>query len=175
MIYKFRNCSPRLEGERIFIAPGANVIGQVTLKEDTGIWFNTTIRGDDEPITVGQKSNIQDGCTVHTEEGFPTVIGEEVTVGHNCVIHGCRIGDGSLIGMGSVILSGAKIGKNCLVAAGSLVTGKTECPDGSMLKGSPARVTQKLDKEVIAAGRNNAREYVKKKNVYLEQGIGRSE
>ncbi len=172
MKYSFNGKTPRFEGERIFTAPGADIIGDVVLKEDVSIWFNATLRGDLEPITVGRGSNIQDGSTVHTDTGIPTVIGDDVTVGHNCIIHGCEIGDGTLIGMGAVVLSGARIGRNCLVAAGSLVTGKTRCGDGVMLMGAPARVVKNLDEETIAAGLANSRRYVEKKNHYLAEGVG---
>ena len=170
MIYEYDGKSPDLRGRRIFIAPGADVIGAVILEEDTSIWFNATLRGDVEPISVGRGSNVQDGSSVHTDTGIPTVIGEDVTIGHNCVIHGCSIGDGSLIGMGSIILSGARIGKNCLVGAGSLVTGSTDCPDGMLLMGSPAKVIKPLKEGVIAKGLENCRRYVGKKNQYLAQG-----
>ena len=175
MIYPFNNKRPRLNGERIFVAPGADLIGDVTLEEDSGIWFNATLRGDLEPITVGEGSNVQDGSTVHTDRGFPVEIGRDVTIGHNCVIHGCTIGDGSLIGMGAVVLTGAKIGKNCLIAAGSLVTGKTEVPDGMMAMGSPAKVVKSLKEGVIARNLENSAHYVTNKDAYLAQGLGQPE
>ena len=175
MIYEYEGRRPKLDGERIFIAPGADVIGDVVLGEDTGVWFNATLRGDLEPITVGRGSNIQDGCTVHTDTGVPTNIGEDVTIGHNCVIHGCDIGDGCLIGMGSVVLSGAKIGKNCLIGGGSLVTGGMDIPDGMLVLGSPAKVIKPLGEGAIAKGRRNSESYVEKKDKYLAAGIGRPE
>ena len=175
MIYEYEGRRPKLDGERIFIAPSADVIGDVVLGEDTGVWFNATVRGDLEPIVVGRGTNIQDGSTVHTDTGIPTTIGENVTIGHNCVIHGCDIGDGCLIGMGSVILSGAKIGRNCLIGGGSLVTGGTEVPDGMLVLGSPAKVVKPLGEGAVAKGLENSARYVKKKDQYLAAGIGRLE
>ena len=160
-----------MNGSRIFVAPGADVIGDVILEEDTGIWFNSTLRGDIEPISVGRGTNVQDGSTLHTDRGLPVVIGENVTIGHNCVIHGCEIGDGTLIGMGSTVLSGAKIGKNCLIGAGSLVTGSTVVPDGMLALGSPAKVIKPLKEGAIQKGLDNARRYVEKKDAYLEEGL----
>ncbi|MCD6343529.1 MAG: gamma carbonic anhydrase family protein [Spirochaetaceae bacterium] len=173
MIYGFEGQLPELKGERIFIAPSADVIGAVELHEDVGLWFNTTLRGDLEPITIGRGSNVQDGSTVHTDQGLPTVVGENVTVGHNCIIHGCTIGDGSLIGMGSTILSGAKIGKNCLIGGGALVTGGMDIPDGMLVLGSPAKVIKPLKEGVIARSLENSARYVRNKDKYLKAGIGK--
>jgi carbonic anhydrase/acetyltransferase-like protein (isoleucine patch superfamily) len=175
MIYEFEGNLPELRGERIFIAPGADVIGAVELHEDTGIWFNVTLRGDLEPITIGRGSNVQDGSTIHTDLGKPTVVGENVTIGHNCIIHGCVIGDGSLIGMGSTILSGARIGKNCLIGGGALVTGNMDIPDGMLVLGSPAKIIKPLQEGVIAKGLENSARYVTNKDRYLAQGIGKAE
>ncbi|MDF1566736.1 MAG: gamma carbonic anhydrase family protein [Spirochaetaceae bacterium] len=172
MIYEFEGHFPDILGERVFIAPGADVIGKVTLHEDVGIWFNTTVRGDLEIIVIGRGTNVQDGCSVHTDRGFPTTIGENVTIGHNCVIHGCTIGDGTLVGMGSVVLSGAKIGRNCLIGGGSLVTGSMEVPDGMLVLGSPARVVKPIHEGVRAKGLDNAANYVIQKDKYLSMGIG---
>ena len=173
MIYEFEGKSPQLKGERIFVAPGADVIGDVVLHEDAGIWFNVTLRGDMEFIEIGRGSNVQDGSTIHTDFGLPTIVGENVTVGHNCVLHGCSIGDGSLIGMGAVILSGAKIGKNCLIGGGALVTGNMDIPDGMLVLGSPAKIIKPLTEGVIAKGLENSAWYVENKDKYLKAGIGR--
>ena len=175
MIHDFHGIEPSFLGDSLFVAPGAAIIGDVTLHEDVSIWFNTSLRGDIESIVIGPGSNIQDGSTVHTDKMNPAIVGRAVTVGHNCVIHGCFIGDESLIGMGAVILSGARIGRNCLVGAGALVTGNTEIPDGMLAVGSPARVVRKLDREQIAGLVDNSRHYVLNKNLYLEMGIGRVE
>lgn len=172
MIYEFEGRRPRFRGKKIFAAPSADIIGAVVLYEDSSVWFNTTLRGDIEPITVGRGSNVQDGSTVHTDRGLPAVIGENVTIGHNCVIHGCTIGDGSLIGMGTTILSGARIGRNCLVGGGSLVTGGLEVPDGMLVMGSPAKVIKPLNEGVIAKGLENSARYVENKDRFLAQGIG---
>ena len=174
MIYEFEGQVPEFSGEHIFVAPGADIIGAVILHEDTGIWFNVTLRGDIEPITIGRGSNVQDGCTVHTDKGLPTVVGENVTIGHNCIIHGCTIGDGSLIGMGSTILSGAKIGRNCLIGGGALVTGSMNIPDGMLVLGSPAKIIKPLKEGVIAKSLENSARYVMNKDRYLSQGIGKA-
>lgn len=172
MIYKLEENVPELRGERIFVAPGADVIGAVILHEDSSVWFNVTLRGDIEPITIGRGSNVQDGSTVHTDRGLPTVVGDNVTIGHNCVIHGCSIGDGSLIGMGSTILSGAKIGRNCLIGGGALVTGNMDIPDGMLVLGSPAKIIKPLKEGVIAKGLENSARYVSNKDRYLKEGLG---
>ena len=175
MIYEFEGQLPEILGERIFIAPGATVLGAVVLHEDVSIWFNTTLRGDLEPITIGRGSNVQDGCTVHTDRGTATVVGENVTIGHNCIIHGCTIGDGSLIGMGSTILSGAKIGRNCLIGGGTLVTGSMDIPDGMLVLGSPAKIVKPLKEGTIARSLENSAHYVLNKDRYLKEGIGKPE
>lgn len=175
MIYEFEGHVPQLQGQRIFVAPSADVIGAVILHEDSSVWFNTTLRGDIEPITIGRGSNVQDGSTVHTDGGLPTVVGENVTIGHNCVIHGCTIGDGSLIGMGSTVLSGAKIGRNCLIGGGALVTGNMDVPDGMLVLGSPAKIIKPLKEGVIAKGLENSARYVANKDRYLKEGIGISQ
>lgn len=172
MLHKLNEISPHLHGHRIFIAPSAELIGNIILEEDSSIWFNVTVRGDIEPIDIGECSNIQDGSSIHTDTGFPTQIGKNVTIGHNCVIHGCTIGEGSLIGMGSVILSGATIGKNCLIGGGSLITGNMHIPDGMLALGSPARIIKALDDEAIANNHRNTKNYVERKNQYLSEGMG---
>ena len=134
-------------GDDFWIAPSANVIGEVILAKDASVWFNAVLRADNEPIYVGQGSNIQDGAIIHTDPGFSCVIGEKVTVGHMAMLHGCHIGDGSLIGIGSVILNGAKIGKNCIIGSKALVTEGMEIPDGSMVLGIPGKVKKILNDE----------------------------
>ena len=172
MIYTFQGKRPRFEGERIFTAPSADVIGDVILAEDSSIWFNTTLRGDLQTIVVGRGSNVQDGSTLHTDYDVGTVVGENVTIGHNCVVHGCRVGDGTLIGMGSVILSGAKIGRNCLIGGGSLVTGGMDIPDGMLVLGSPAKIVRALDADAVSRFHANTARYVRKKDEYLAEGMG---
>lgn len=146
--------------DRYWVAPDANVIGSVTLGEDVGIWFGATLRGDNEPITVGRGTNIQEGVMVHSDPGFPATIGEDCTIGHHAIIHGCTIGDNSLIGMGATILNGAKIGRNCLVGANALVTEGKEFPDNSLIVGSPARAIRTLDGEAVKGLTKSAEKYV---------------
>jgi carbonic anhydrase/acetyltransferase-like protein (isoleucine patch superfamily) len=135
---------------RYWIAPNASVIGDVALGDDCSVWFGATLRGDNERIAVGARSNIQDGATLHTDLGFPLDIGEDCTIGHNAILHGCTIGAGSLIGMGAVVLNGAKIGRGCLVGAGALVTEGRVFPDGALIVGAPAQAKRTLDKAAIA-------------------------
>ena len=138
------------------IASQSVILGDVTIGADSSVFYYAVVRGDEASITIGRRSNIQDNSTVHVDYGFPTVIGDDVTVGHNCVIHGCTIGDASLIGMGSTILNGAKIGKHCLIGAGSLVTQNTVIPDGMLVIGSPAKVKRPLTEEEIQSIYKNA-------------------
>ena len=152
-------------GDDFWIAPSANVIGEVILAKDASVWFNAVLRADNEPIYVGQGSNIQDGAIIHTDPGFSCVIGEKVTVGHMAMLHGCHIGDGSLIGIGSVILNGAKIGKNCIIGSKALVTEGMEIPDGSMVLGIPGKVKKILNDEeqrVLSIGADHYVENYKK-------------
>ena len=149
-----------LVGSGHFIAPNAAVIGDVTLHENVSIWFSCVLRGDSDRIEVGANSNIQDGTVVHADAGFPTVVGENVTVGHNAMLHGCSIGDGSLVGINAVVLNGAKVGKNCLIGANALVTEGMVIPDGSMVLGSPAKIKSTLPEEVQLLLMHNADHYV---------------
>ena len=152
-------------GDDFWIAPSANVIGEVILAKDASVWFNAVLRADNEPIYVGQGSNLQDGAIIHTDPGFSCVIGEKVTVGHMAMLHGCNIGDGSLIGIGSVILNGAKIGKNCIIGSKALVTEGMEIPDGSMVLGIPGKVKKILNDEeqsVLSIGADHYVENYKK-------------
>ncbi|MDO5852441.1 MAG: gamma carbonic anhydrase family protein [Methanobacteriaceae archaeon] len=146
--------------ENTKIYPGAHIIDNVTLENNVSIWYNAVLRGDIEPITVGENSNIQDNCTVHVSKDFPVKIGKNVSVGHNAVIHGCTLEDNVLIGMGSTILNGAKISKNSIVGAGSLVTKNKEFPEGSLIIGSPARYVRDLTEEEIKSITENAEEYI---------------
>lgn len=142
-----------------FVAPGARVIGAVTLAAEASVWYNAVLRGDSASITVGAGSNLQDNVSVHVDSTSPVVIGENVSVGHNAVVHGCTIGDASLIGMGSVVLSGAVIGEGCLVAAGAVVLEGTVVPPGSLVAGVPAKVRRELTEEERAGIRRNADTY----------------
>lgn len=149
-----------------FVAPDADLYGDVTAGEDTSFWFHAVVRADDAPVVIGRGSNIQDNAVVHVDEGFPVHIGEDVTVGHGAIVHGCTIGDRTLIGMGAVILNGAVIGSDCVIGAGALVTGKSVIPDGSMVLGSPAVVRRPVTEEEKAASLRNARHYVEEGKKY---------
>ena len=150
-----------MDNKKIFLAPGAHIVGNVSLGENVGIWYNAVVRADMESITIGNNTNIQDNCTLHTGNGFPIVVGEGETIGHNAIVHGCHIGDNTVIGMGSILLNGAKVGRNCIIGAGALVTGKMEIPDNSMAFGNPAKIIRKLTSKEIMANKENAMEYVK--------------
>lgn len=143
-----------------YVAPGAFVIGKVTLAEGSSVWFNAVVRGDNEPIHVGARSNIQEGAVLHTDPGRPLLIGQNVTIGHQAMLHGCTIGDGSLIGIQAVVLNGAVIGKNCLVGAGSIVTEGKIFPDNSLILGSPAKVVRALTEDQCVALGDSAQSYV---------------
>ncbi len=160
MIHALGDVSPELEGDGHFVAHNATVIGNVRLKSNTSVWFNSVIRGDNELIEVGAGSNVQDGCILHTDPSYPLHIGEGVTVGHRVMLHGCTIGDHSLIGIGSTVLNGARIGRQCLVGAHALITEGKSFPDGSLILGSPAKVVRQLTDEEIAALRESAEHYV---------------
>ena len=146
--------------DQAWVAENAQVIGAVKLAADASIWFGATIRGDNEPIEIGEGSNIQDGSMLHSDYDKPLIVGKHVTVGHMVQLHSCVIGDESLIGIGAIVLNGAKIGKNCLVGAGSLVTEGKEFPDGSMILGSPAKVVRQLTPEQMEGLRRSARHYM---------------
>ncbi|MED5620074.1 gamma carbonic anhydrase family protein [Ideonella sp. BN130291] len=157
-IYQLGDDTPRIASSA-WVADSASVIGKVALGEEASIWFNTVARGDTDWLHIGRGSNVQDGSVLHTDAGIELVIGENVTVGHQVMLHGCTIGDNSLIGIQSVVLNGAKIGRNCLVGAGSLVTEGREFPDGSLIMGSPARVVRQLSPEQIERLALSARHY----------------
>ncbi len=160
MQYRLGDSTPRLLGEGHYIAPNAAVIGRVTLRANASVWFSCVLRGDVEDIDIGEGSNIQDGTVIHADPGFAVHVGANVTVGHNAMLHGCHVGDGSLIGIGAVVLNGARIGRRCLVGAGALVTEGTEIPDGSLVLGSPARVKRSLSLAQQSALAQGAEHYV---------------
>ncbi|SDE12008.1 gamma carbonic anhydrase family protein [Limimaricola pyoseonensis] len=147
-LYALDGIAPEID-DAAWVAPGAHVIGKVTLEAGASVWFGTTIRGDNERIVVGTNSNVQENCVLHTDMGFPLEIGAGVTVGHKAMLHGCTIGDNSLIGMGATVLNGAKIGRNCLIGAGALITEGKEIPDGSLVMGAPGKVVRELDEAAI--------------------------
>lgn len=162
-LYSFESRRPQLPPEGSFwIAPEASVIGDVRIGRDVGIWFGAALRGDNEPIVVGARSNIQELCTLHTDMGYPLEIGEECTVGHNAILHGCVIGDGSLVGMGAVVLNGARIGRGCLVGAGALITEGKVFPDHSLIVGAPAKAIRTLNSSAVEALRASAEHYVER-------------
>ncbi len=150
------------DSEDYYIAPTAVLIGGVRLGHMASVWWNAVLRADNEPITVGERSNVQDGCVLHTDPGYPLTIGKGVTIGHMAMLHGCTIGDGSLIGIGSIILNGTKIGKNCVIGANTLLAENKEIPDNSLVVGSPGRVLRKLTEDQIAMIAGAAESYVKK-------------
>ena len=159
-VYELGGLVPKL-GLGAWVADSADVIGNVELGDSANVWFGAVIRGDNpEPICIGQRSNIQDGSVLHADPGKPLVIGDDVTIGHKVMLHGCTIGDGSLIGIGAIVLNGARIGKGCLVGAGSLVTEGKEFPDGSMIMGSPAKVVRALSLDQSRGLRGIASHYV---------------
>jgi len=158
-IYELDGVAPQVAASA-WVADSAQVMGNVVLGEDASVWFGTVIRGDTESITVGAGSNVQDASVLHADIGKPLVIGERVTVGHQVMLHGCTIGDESLIGIGAIVLNGAKIGRNCLVGAGALVTEGKEFPDGSMIIGSPAKAVRQLSPEQIEGLRQSAQHYI---------------
>ena len=158
-IYQLDDRIPQVH-ETAWIAGSAEVIGHVRVDRDASVWFGAVLRGDTELLHLGAGSNIQDLSVVHADPGCPVTIGERVTVGHKVMLHGCSVGDGSLIGIGAIVLNGARIGRNCLVGAGALVTEGKEFPDGSMILGTPARVVRKLSDEQIAMLQHGADHYV---------------
>jgi carbonic anhydrase/acetyltransferase-like protein (isoleucine patch superfamily) len=160
MKYSLGEKRVNLVGGGQFIAPSAAVIGDVTLHEDSSVWFSCVLRGDADRIEIGAGSNIQDGTVIHADPGFPTVVGRSVTVGHNAMLHGCTIGDGSLVGINAVVLNGARVGKGCLIGANALVTEGMEIPDGSLVLGSPARIKGHLSEEQQLGLMHNADHYV---------------
>jgi carbonic anhydrase/acetyltransferase-like protein (isoleucine patch superfamily) len=149
MIYALDEHRPRIHADT-WIAPDANLIGKVVIEAGASVWFGATLRGDNEEILVGAGSNVQENCVLHTDMGYPLVIGANSTIGHKAMLHGCTIGDGSLIGMGATLLNGCKIGRGCLIGAGALVTEGKEIPDGSLVMGAPGKIVRTLDDEARA-------------------------
>jgi carbonic anhydrase/acetyltransferase-like protein (isoleucine patch superfamily) len=167
-IYQLGDQAPEIDASA-FVADSANLIGKVTVEANASVWFGVTIRGDNERITIGEGSNIQEGTVMHTDMGFPLTIGRNVTVGHQAMLHGCTIGDGALIGIQAVVLNGAKIGKGCLVGAGALVTEGKEFPDNSLILGSPAKVVRTLTEEDLQRLAGNAANYVERGQLFKAQ------
>lgn len=157
----------KLEGNA-WAAPDADVIGNVTVGDESSVWYHAVIRGDLAPITIGAGSNVQDGVIIHADAGFPTEVGNGVTIGHGAILHGCKVGHNTVIGMGAIILNGAEIGDDCIIGAGSLVTQGTVIPKGMLALGSPAKVIRPLTEEEIKHNQTNAIAYMLMKNVQGE-------
>lgn len=168
-VYELDGVAPQM-ADSAWVADSAQVMGNVHLHEEASVWFGAVLRGDTETITVGKGSNVQDGTVMHADYGFPLVVGDRVTIGHQVMLHGCTIGDESLIGIGATVLNGAKIGRHCLVGARSLVTEGKEFPDGSLIMGTPAKVVRQLTPEQIEGLRRSAAHYVENAQRY-RQGL----
>src|SRR5580700_10560234 len=168
-IYELDGVKPEFPGDGAYwIAETAVLIGKVRLKRDTSVWFGAVLRGDNEWIELGERSQIQDNATLHTDPGFPMTIGPNCVIGHNVILHGCTIGANSLIGMGAILLNGARIGENCLVGAGALVTEGKTFPDGSLIVGAPARAIRTLDEAAIKGIAGGADIYVRRFQQYAK-------
>lgn len=165
MLYSLENRNVETRGD-CFVADNAVVIGSVVLENNASIWFNCVVRGDNDVITIGENTNVQDGSVLHTDAGIPLTLGNNVSVGHKVMLHGCTIGDGSLIGINAVILNNAKIGRSCLIGANTLIPEGKEIPDGSLVMGSPGRVKRTLSDEEIRGLKEIADHYVQKSALY---------
>ena len=169
-IYELDGQAPELpEKDRYYVADNAQLIGRVRLKNDSSVWFGAVLRGDNEWIELGERSQIQDNCVLHTDPGFPLTIGSNCVIGHLVMLHGCTIGDNTLIGMGAVLLNGSKIGNNSLVGAGAVVTEGKSFPDNSLIVGAPARVIRTLDEKAVELIRGGADVYVRRGKLYASK------
>jgi carbonic anhydrase/acetyltransferase-like protein (isoleucine patch superfamily) len=172
-IYELDGQAPEFPPDgQYYIADTAVVIGRVRLKSEASVWYGAVLRGDNEWIELGERSQVQDNCTLHTDPGFPLTIGRDCVIGHNVILHGCTIGDESLIGMGAIMLNGAKVGRNCLVGAGAVVTEGKTFPDNALIVGAPARVIRTLDEKAAEMIRGGADVYVRRWKSY-KQGLKR--
>lgn len=167
MIYSLGDKIPSIHAS-CFIAGSADLIGKVILKENASVWFNCVIRADNEPISIGKNSNVQDGAVLHVDPGFALSVGEHVTVGHKAMLHGCTIGNNSLIGINAVVLNGAKIGEGCVIGANALITEGTIIPDGSLVMGSPGKIVKQLDENTLEMFKQGALHYVSNNQRYRE-------
>ncbi|MEW5685539.1 MAG: gamma carbonic anhydrase family protein [Pseudomonadota bacterium] len=171
-VYNLGNVTPQLPNDdEYWIAPSASVMGNVILKKNASIWWGAVLRGDNDPIVIGEGSNVQDGSILHTDHGAPLTLGANVTVGHMVMLHGCTIGDGSLVGIGSIVLNGAKIGRNCLIGANCLITEGKEIPDNSLVMGAPGKVVRELSPEHAARVALGAAHYVENWKRYKRELI----
>lgn len=168
MRYALGEKEPQI-AEGVFIAPTAAIIGQVTIGPEASVWFGAVIRGDVDRISIGSGTNVQDATVIHCDAGIPTNIGQNVTIGHSCIIHGSTIGDNCLIGMGSTVLNGAKLGENCLVGAGSLITEGKEFPPGSVIMGRPAKVVREIGEAELAMLRQGPENYRRNSQRYMRE------
>lgn len=159
-LYELDGVSPQIADGFNWVAPTAVLIGRIILGEGVGVWFGSVLRGDNEPITIGDDTNIQENCVMHTDHGYPLTIGKGCTIGHKAMLHGCTIGDNSLIGMGATVLNGAEIGNNCLIGAGALVPEGKTIPDNSLVVGMPGKVIRQLDEAAINGLKASAQHYV---------------
>ena len=166
MLVEINGMKPKL-GEKTFVAQSSDVIGNVTIGDDCGIWFGSVIRGDENSIKIGNETNIQDNAVLHIDKEYSIEIGDGVTIGHGAIIHGCKIEENCLIGMGSIVLNGAKIGKNTIIAAGALVSQNKEIPEGVLVVGVPGKILRKLTDEEIESIKKSRENYVELKNLYI--------
>ena len=157
------------KAESAYCAPGSHVIGDVIMEANSSVWFNAVVRGDCDTITIGEGTNVQDGSILHTDPGFPLTLGKGVTVGHKVMLHGCSVGDNSLIGINAVVLNGAKIGKNCVIGANALVTEGMEIPDGSVVMGTPGKVVKQLTEEQIKGLEASAKHYIDNAQQFMKE------
>jgi carbonic anhydrase/acetyltransferase-like protein (isoleucine patch superfamily) len=160
-LYTLDGVAPEIDPDIAWIAPTAVLVGRVIVRAGVGIWFGVVARGDNEPITIGARSNVQENVVLHTDMGYPLTIGAGCTIGHKAMLHGCTIGDNTLIGMGATVLNGARIGRNCLIGAGALITEGKEIPDNSLVIGAPGKVTRQLDAEAVRRLTASADGYVR--------------
>ncbi len=173
-VYDLKSSPPDLQSANdCWVAPSASVIGNVVLKQNASVWFGAVLRGDNDSIVIGENSNVQDNSVLHTDHGFPLVIGPNVTIGHMVMIHGATVGEGSLIGIGAIVLNGARIGRNCIVGAGALITEGKQIPDGSLVLGSPGRVARAVTEAETAMIANAAQHYVDNWKRYVAELVAR--
>ena len=170
-LYTFENFTPEIKATS-FVAPNASLIGRVKIGENSSVWFNTVLRGDMEHISIGDESSFQDLSMGHSDPGFPLIIGNRVTLGHHCVMHGCEVEDDCMIGMGAILMNGVKIGRGSIVGAGAVVLEGTEVPPFSMIAGSPAKVRKTYEESILEDIRGMSQIYVKRTIRYLDQNIG---
>jgi carbonic anhydrase/acetyltransferase-like protein (isoleucine patch superfamily) len=171
MMISLEGATPRCETSNVWIAPNAAVIGKVSLANNASVWFGAVLRGDNEPISIGARANIQDLCVLHTDPGFPLTIGEDCSIGHQAMLHGCKVGAGSMIGIGAIVLNGATIGKGCLIGAGAVVTEGAQIPDNSLVVGMPGKVKRPVTPEQAKLIIDNAADYARRAQRYRAAGV----